>query len=104
MPSPADPKQAVGADLATLLAAVPLHERARGVANLAAIATVLSSDIVGTLPNLLADSPDPDAALNLFERLCRNATPELLRLFGLEVAFVHPDAVDGVLSELVTDA
>ena len=25
-------------------------------------------------------------------------------LFGLEVAFVHPDAVDGVLSELVTDA
>jgi methylmalonyl-CoA/ethylmalonyl-CoA epimerase len=24
-------------------------------------------------------------------------------LFGLEVAFLHPDAVDGVLSELVTD-
>ena len=25
-------------------------------------------------------------------------------LFGLEVAFVHPDAVHGVLAELVTDA
>ena len=25
-------------------------------------------------------------------------------LFGLEVAFLHPDAVGGVLSELVTDA
>jgi methylmalonyl-CoA/ethylmalonyl-CoA epimerase len=25
-------------------------------------------------------------------------------LFGLEVAFLHPDAVHGVLAELVTDA
>jgi len=25
-------------------------------------------------------------------------------LFGLEVAFVHPDAVHGVLAELVSDA
>ena len=48
--------------------------------NLDSISARVSAATARLLPNLLADSPDPDAALNLFERLTQEASRELLEL------------------------
>jgi glutamate-ammonia-ligase adenylyltransferase len=40
----------------------------------------LSPSLAQALPALLAESPDPDSALLLFERLVNEASPEILRL------------------------
>src|SRR5438270_864693 len=48
--------------------------------NLDSISARVSAATARLLPNLLADSPDPDAALNLFERFTQEASRELLEL------------------------
>ncbi|MBV9609526.1 MAG: glutamine-synthetase adenylyltransferase, partial [Acidobacteria bacterium] len=42
-----------------------------------------------SMATLLADSPDPDAALNYFERLCNEGSQELMRLFERNRVLVH---------------
>jgi glutamate-ammonia-ligase adenylyltransferase len=58
-------------------------------ANLAKISGRAPSVVVRTLRNLLAESPDPDAALNLFERLCDNSSAEVLRQMERHPFLVH---------------
>jgi glutamate-ammonia-ligase adenylyltransferase len=63
-----------------LLSQVRVAAPERALRNLKAISGCLPPAVTASLPNLLADSPDPDGALNLFERLCHGASPELLAL------------------------
>ncbi len=57
--------------------------------NLQRIAQRVPAGVAATIPPLLADLPDPDAALNLFERLTATAQPELFRLLEHHGALVH---------------
>ena len=57
--------------------------------NLAEIAARVPPGVAAGLPALLADAPDPDAALNLFERLTATASPELFREFDRQRALIH---------------
>jgi [glutamine synthetase] adenylyltransferase / [glutamine synthetase]-adenylyl-L-tyrosine phosphorylase len=68
---------------------VAFRDRAQADANLGRIAGRVSARTLETLPNLLAESPDPDAALNLLERLCESADTEVLRLFDRHPFLVH---------------
>src|SRR5579859_2950229 len=71
------------------MAEVAFRAAERAQHNLEAIRARISPAIAGLLPTLLAESPDPDGALNLFERLCREADDELFRLFQRHPALVH---------------
>ncbi|HZQ90974.1 MAG TPA: hypothetical protein VFA60_04210 [Terriglobales bacterium] len=62
-------------------------ERARQ--NLARVAECAPAGVLGPLPNLLAESPDADSALNGFERLCSTAAPDLLALLERHPFLVH---------------
>jgi glutamate-ammonia-ligase adenylyltransferase len=48
----------------------------------------VSHVLAGTLPSLLAESPDPDSALSMFERMI-SASPETLRLFERHNSLAH---------------
>ena len=61
------------------LAAVPFRDPQRAALNYDRIAAAVPAAILEPLPNLLAETPDPDAALNGFERLVGAADPHLLR-------------------------
>lgn len=71
------------------MAEAAFREAERAQHNLEAIRSRVPPAIAGLLPTLLAESPDPDGALNLFERLCREADDELFRLFQRHPALVH---------------
>ena len=45
--------------------------------------------VSAAVPALLTDAPDPDGALNLFERLAATASPELFRLFERQRVLIH---------------
>ncbi len=62
-------------------------ERARR--NLEAVASRVPASVAAAIPALLTDAPDPDAALNLFERLTATASPELFRSFDRNRALIH---------------
>lgn len=49
----------------------------------------LSPNLDATLPALLADSPDPDSALLLFERLVNETSPEVLQLIEERPFLAH---------------
>jgi glutamate-ammonia-ligase adenylyltransferase len=68
---------------------VVFGEPARAEANLARIRRRVPPDLADLLPTLLADSPDPDGALNLFERLCESADEEVFRLFDRHRFLAH---------------
>ena len=57
--------------------------------NLERIATRAPRGVVDALPTLLAGSPDPDAALNLFEKLCEQGSAETLRLLDRHRGLIH---------------
>jgi [glutamine synthetase] adenylyltransferase / [glutamine synthetase]-adenylyl-L-tyrosine phosphorylase len=57
--------------------------------NLARIAGRVPAAVARAIPPLLTDVPDPDAALNLFERLTETAPAELFRAFDRDRALVH---------------
>src|SRR5207248_2425117 len=71
---------ACGALLCFQLVEVAFQNSERAHFNLDSISARVSAATARLLPNLLADSPDPDAALNLFERLTQEASRELLEL------------------------
>ena len=68
---------------------VAFRDRAQADANLGRIAEKSSPRVLEALPNLLAESPDPDAALNLLERLWETADAEVLRLFEKHPFLLH---------------
>src|SRR5438045_821305 len=53
------------------------------------LASKLSPVLANALPALLADSPDPDSSLLLFERLVNEGPPELLRLMESHPFLAH---------------
>src|SRR6185369_13941822 len=57
--------------------------------NLAQICARAPKSVADLLPALLADVPDPDAALNFFERLTEQATSELFRSLEKHRSLVH---------------
>ncbi|HET7186318.1 MAG TPA: putative nucleotidyltransferase substrate binding domain-containing protein [Terriglobales bacterium] len=57
--------------------------------NLAKIAERVPAGVSRAIPALLADVPDPDAALNLFERLTESAPAELFRAFDRDRVLAH---------------
>jgi glutamate-ammonia-ligase adenylyltransferase len=71
------------------LAKVGFSDRQRAAQDFARLATRVPASVLCTLPPLLADSPDPDTALNLFERLSESAEEELFRLFARQPFLIH---------------
>ena len=57
--------------------------------NLAHIAERVPAGVYESLLSLLIAAPDPDAALNQFERLAETSSPELLRLLQQHPSLVH---------------
>src|SRR5207302_8047991 len=49
----------------------------------------LSPTLSSALPALLAESPDPDSALMLFDRLVSEASPEVVRLLDRHNSLAH---------------
>ena len=75
--------------MAEALASAPLRDPERARQNLEHIAERVPAGVLQTLVPLLADLPDPDAALNLFERLTASASPEIFRSFERHPVLVH---------------
>lgn len=69
----------------------PIHFRDRqsAQAGYERIRLKLSSSLAATLPALLAESPDPDSALLLFERLVNETSPEVLHLMDSHPFLAH---------------
>jgi glutamate-ammonia-ligase adenylyltransferase len=57
--------------------------------NLARISGRVPEGVLRAIPPLLVEIPDPDAALNLFERLTESAPGELFRAFDRDRVLVH---------------
>src|SRR3954464_1698485 len=68
---------------------VPFNDLDRARANAEAIRTRVPAAIAELLPTLLFDSPDPDGAINLFERLTASADGELVRTLNKHQFLVH---------------
>ena len=71
------------------LSAIPFRNQQRASANLEAVGQRVPEPITRLLTSLLADSPDPDSALNLFERLASQAEAGVLRLLELHPFLIH---------------
>jgi glutamate-ammonia-ligase adenylyltransferase len=65
------------------------RDATRAAQNLQRIGSRMPSDISVLLPTLLAGSADPDSALNLFERLSAEASPDLFQLFAVHRSLLH---------------
>lgn len=61
---------------------VPFLDPARAESNLSRISGLLPASLLVPLASLLAQSPDPDGALNLLDRYAENAPPEILADLG----------------------
>jgi len=68
---------------------VEFRQPERAALNLELIAARAPAGIVATLKTLLVESPDPDSAVNSFERLVSSANEELLRLLDLHRFLIH---------------
>lgn len=58
--------------------AIPFLDRSKAEANLARLGQQLAPSLIAPLASLLAQSPDPDGALNLLERYTQSASPDVL--------------------------
>ena len=87
-------KPSTPGQLDSRLSKVPFQDPERARQNLALIAGLVPAGVARALPPLLHDIPDPDAALNLFERLAHAAGPELLLLLERHPALAHYALVD----------
>jgi glutamate-ammonia-ligase adenylyltransferase len=67
----------------------PFRDAEAARRNLARIAERVPAGVAQAVPPLLPELPDPDAALNLFERLTGTAPPELFRAFERDRVLVH---------------
>src|SRR5512141_2519096 len=65
------------------------HDSARAQSNFALIASKTPRTVVRAIPPLLAEVPDPDAALNFFERLVDQTGSVLLRTFEKHTSLIH---------------
>ncbi|MDP9268390.1 MAG: hypothetical protein M3P27_08720 [Acidobacteriota bacterium] len=70
-------------------AKIPFRDPSVAGKNLERIRERLPAAAYDALPNLLADSIDPDSALNLLERLCSTAEEPALRLFARNQVLLH---------------
>lgn len=71
------------------LDSIQFREPGTAEAVLERIKPKLSHALSATMPALLADSPDPDSALLLFERLVTEASPETLQLMEAHPFLAH---------------
>ncbi|HLQ51054.1 MAG TPA: hypothetical protein VK129_06115, partial [Terriglobales bacterium] len=71
------------------LSAIPFRDQQRAAANLEAIGKRVPDAVTRLVASLLADSPDPDSALNLFERLCAEMDIGVLRLMETHPFLIH---------------
>jgi glutamate-ammonia-ligase adenylyltransferase len=77
-------------DWATAASKIRFRDPESARLNLARLGERLSPGVTGTLPTLLGESPDPDSALNLLERLISAPeNHELLRLLDRSRYLVH---------------
>ncbi len=65
------------------------RERGRAQRDLEHIAACVPGDLLQALLPLLEESPDPDQALNLFERFVGQAGERLLRLLSRDLTLLH---------------
>ncbi len=68
---------------------IAFQDAERALHALARVAAQLPPGLQEALPNLLAESPDPDGALNLLERLCAEGGAEVLRLMDRNRYLLH---------------
>ncbi len=84
MAAPGDPTSA------TLLpGGVSFRQPQRAQDNFQRISERAPRELLATLVTLLADVPDSDSALNLFQRLCASVDDDVLRLLQREPVLVH---------------
>ncbi|MGZ4836318.1 MAG: [protein-PII] uridylyltransferase family protein [Terriglobales bacterium] len=67
----------------------PFRDSEAARRNLARIVERVPAGVAQAISSLLPDLPDPDSALNLFERLTGTASPELFRAFEQHRVLVH---------------
>ncbi|HLJ29715.1 MAG TPA: hypothetical protein VKY85_23610 [Candidatus Angelobacter sp.] len=82
----ADPQDAIPDEVFDLTL---FRERERACQNLARIQTRAPHELACALAPLLAESPDPDQALNLFERLMGDAGEQLIKLLNGNRPLLH---------------
>src|SRR5947208_9630621 len=68
---------------------IPFQDAAAAHLSLDRVTVRLSPALSGALPALLAESPDPDSSLLLFERLVTEASAEILRLLEAHPFLAH---------------
>ena len=87
------PHTAVADPTQTDFAVVPVNVQFRDAEaarrNLTHIRELVPEGVQQALTALLSGSPDPDAALNQFERLAESASPDLLRLLEKHPFLIH---------------
>ena len=76
-------------DAAVLPANVPFRDAEAARRNLARIRQLAPAAVQDALAALLPSSPNPDAAVNQFERLAESASPDLLRLLEKHPFLIH---------------
>lgn len=68
---------------------IPFQDAEAARQNFERVSGKLSPALAGAVPALLADSPDPDSSLLLFERLLNEGPPETLRLMESHPFLAH---------------
>src|SRR5206468_1005173 len=71
------------------LEAIPFHDAAIARQVLEGLSSKLPPVLATALPALLAESPDPDSSLLLFERLVNETSAETLRLIETHPFLAH---------------
>jgi glutamate-ammonia-ligase adenylyltransferase len=71
------------------LASIAFHDPKSARLTLARASGCVSPALAGALPALLAESPDPDSALILFDRLVNEASAEIIRLLDRHNFLAH---------------
>src|SRR5437899_5903327 len=84
---PNDPRQPL--DLPAALVNIPFHDPEGAKQNFSRVTERLSPTLAGALPGLLSESPDPDSALILFERLVGESTGEVVRQLNRNNFLAH---------------
>lgn len=75
---------------------IDFHDPHKAEGNLVRVEESLATELMTPLASLLAQSPDPDGALNLLDRYTRSASPEVLaELAGVPSALTYLVAVFG---------
>ena len=71
------------------VANIPFQDPESAALNFARAIEHLSPSLAGALPALLAETPDPDSALLLFERLVNDSSAEVVRLLDRHSFLAH---------------